>query len=181
MIAQEKIETFKEELQLIDNEKVRNNVIHILSVTDDYFYHIPASSTGKYHPDFALGEGGLIRHTKAAVKIADCMLNLVMFSALKGDRDYIIAALILHCKKNGDGEQYTRADHPILAANFIYDNCIDVIIGGKIAELVKTHMGQFNTDFKTGKVILPPALSPVQKFVHLADYLASRKFLNINF
>ena len=36
----------------------------------DYFFSVSASSTGKYHPSFSLGNGGLLRHTKVVVKIA---------------------------------------------------------------------------------------------------------------
>lgn len=64
----EKQETFKKELSLIKNENIRNFVKEFLNTVPDYFFTVAASSTGKYHPNYALGEGGLVRHTKAATR-----------------------------------------------------------------------------------------------------------------
>ena len=47
----------------------------LIELLPNYFFEVPASSTGKYHPEFALGDGGLIRHTKVAVRIAYELLN----------------------------------------------------------------------------------------------------------
>ncbi|HIS17456.1 MAG TPA: hypothetical protein IAC02_02455 [Candidatus Coprovivens excrementavium] len=41
-------------------------------------------------------------------------------------------------------------------------------------------MGRFNTS-EFSDVILPLPKTPEQKFVHMCDYLASRKVININF
>jgi hypothetical protein len=42
-------------------------------------------------------------------------------------------------------------------------------------------MGQWNKDYKTGMEIMPKPKDEYQKFVHLVDYLASRKCLEMNF
>ena len=44
--------------------------MYLIDSLPDYFFEVAAASTGKYHPKYAQGEGGLVRHTKAAVKIA---------------------------------------------------------------------------------------------------------------
>ena len=49
-----------------------------------------------------------------------------------------------------------------------------------IARLIETHMGQWNTD-KREDIILPKPKSELGKIVHLADYLASRKDIDISF
>lgn len=41
-------------------------------------------------------------------------------------------------------------------------------------------VGQWNT-VRYSKVVLPTPKTKYQKFVHLCDYLASRKFLEVNF
>lgn len=46
----------------------RKFVQTMLPAVPPYFYTVPASSTGKYHPRYTLGSGGLLRHTKAAIK-----------------------------------------------------------------------------------------------------------------
>ena len=51
----------------------------------------------------------------------------------------------------------------------------------EIADLVATHMGQWNTDYRNGLEIMQKPSTKAQSFVHLCDYLASRKFLEFNF
>ena len=50
----------------------------------------------------------------------------------------------------------------------------------KLASLVETHMGQWINDFNGNEVLKKP-VDKAQKFVHMCDYLASRKFLNVEF
>ena len=50
-----------------------------------------------------------------------------------------------------------------------------------ISNCIKSHMGQWNTDYKTKEEILPKPVTELEKFVHLCDYLASRKLLEVNF
>ena len=156
----------------------------------DYFFSVAASSTGKYHPPYALGEGGLVRHTKAAVTIAHELLQLEMYNDVftPAEKDLIIAALILHDgKKHGDnGSQYTVAEHPLVVADWIAgDEVLSDMLPASTLQVLRdaiaSHMGQWNTDYKTKKEILPKPQTEIQKFVHLCDYLASRKYLEFNF
>lgn len=41
-------------------------------------------------------------------------------------------------------------------------------------------MGQWNCD-RDGKVILPKPIALNEQFVHMCDYLASRKIIEVNF
>ena len=67
-----KSDIFRGELDLISNHKYRECTREILDeLVPDYFYDVPASSTGKYHPWYSLGYGGLVRHTKAVVMFAE--------------------------------------------------------------------------------------------------------------
>lgn len=182
---------FEEELQMIKTEEVRNAVVEVLKQVNEEFYHAAASSTGKYHPNYALGDGGLYRHTKAAVKIANDILSLEYMSddfAVE-DKDCIIAALILHdtCKsgRNWDSK-YTMHTHPIQAADLILEvtnNTVYEAIGVNIARLVSSHMGQWNEPGKWNKYDDRDVLPKPEKFdefvVHLCDYLASRKYLEV--
>ena len=59
-------ELFDKELSYIKDENIRKSLIELLKILPDYWYEVPASSTGKYHPEYALGDGGLLRHSKAA-------------------------------------------------------------------------------------------------------------------
>ncbi len=185
-------EVFKKEVALIQSLQVRKMVLDILENVPEYFFHIPASSTGKYHPAYALGEGGLVRHVRAAVWIAQEMFNMDPPEAWNRDeRDIVIATLILHdCMKNGDGkDKYTVTEHPILMATMV-DNyrsgaetfgidLPDWVVG--IPMCIRSHMGRWTSNPKTNEEVLPKPVTKLEKFVHLCDYIASRRCLEFNF
>lgn len=179
----DKAEVFADELNFIQDSEKREIIKTLIRQVPDYFFEIPASSTGKYHPKYALGEGGLVRHTKAAVRIANDLLRLEMFNGLSKIKDEIISALLLHDSfKNGETYQkWSVAEHPIIAGNFVMNALQGSELAYQLCDLISTHMGQFNTDYKSGKEVLPKPNSKAQAFVHLCDYLASRKFLEFNF
>jgi len=178
-------EIFKKELNYINSEDIRKDIIKVLELLPDYFYVIPASSSGKYHPDYALGNGGLVRHTKAAVKIAQELLqnNTIGDSFKEREKDLILYSLLLHDGLKGGltKEEHTVFEHPLLMADFIKKNSalnnedIDLL-----TSMVGSHMGQWNTN-KYSKFVLPLPTTKYQKFVHMCDYLASRKFIEIKF
>lgn len=155
----------------------------------DYFFTVAASSTGKYHPKYALGNGGLVRHTKAADKFAYTLLQLEQYNKFSSDeKDMIIASLTVHDgRKHGmDGSSFTVAEHPTLCADWMRDEIeLKGIIPDEylkiICDAVASHMGEWNQDFKSKKEILPKPQTEIQKFVHICDYLASRKWLPVEF
>lgn len=183
-----KITTFEKELGYIVNDNIRNCTIKVLEKVNEKFFTEPASSTGKYHPNYALGEGGLVRHTKAAVRIANDLLHLENNASTPDESDMIIAALILHdtCKSGIKWEgKYTKHEHPLLAKELV-ESCFDELdTDGKefaaiVGDLIATHMGQWNT-CKWSNIELPKPETSAQNFVHICDYLASRKYLEFNF
>ena len=160
----------------------------------DYFFVVPASSTGKYHPEYSLGEGGLVRHTKSAVLIAKTLLNLEQYQSeySEEERDIMLTALLLHdgVKHGLNGSKYTVSTHPTEMVDFInefitkkdlnpWDDMITTV--QLICHCIATHMGEWNKDYKTGEEILDKPETNMQKFVHMCDYLASRKFIEVNF
>ena len=60
---------FEMELSYINDKKIKEALLKVIKLLPDYWFTIPASSTGKYHPEYALGDGGLLRHSKAAMRI----------------------------------------------------------------------------------------------------------------
>ena len=184
-IIQNKFET---ELSYIKNERIRKSGKILVDLLPDYFFKIPASSTGKYHPKYTTGEYGLYKHVKAAVRIAKELLVLEMYQKIFNETeiDLIYLAIILHdgLKKGIKEEKYTRFDHPILMADYIMDNKDKIDLTDNELEIltgaIKTHMGQWIYDFKGDKVLDKPT-NKIQKFVHLCDFLASRKILNVEF
>ena len=171
---------FRAELALFDDVRLADEVARLLDdVVPDYFWLVAASSSGKYHPWYSLGYGGLVRHTKAAVKIASDLLELEQYRHLS--KDYILAALILHdtFKHGLNGEQYTVFEHPLVAASQVYKNCLPEFKDDmyEISVLIASHMGQWTS--VENKPILPAPVTEDQKFVHLCDFLASRRYITV--
>lgn len=182
-----KQEKFMQEINYIKNEKYRESAKILIEGLPDYFFSVPASSTGKYHPKFASGDGGLVRHTKAAVRIAYELLNSMIGDVFKSDeKDLIILGLTLHdgLKHGKEQEKYVRFDHPLLAANYVKESKDKLTLDDEEIEflynIISSHMGPYNTNAYSD-VVLPIPKNKYQKFVHMCDLLASRKFLDIKF
>ena len=189
MEKEERIAIFKEEIDWISSEDLKNFACQTLSCVPDYFFSVPASSTGKYHPDYAAGKGGLVRHTKAAMRFAHHLFALEMYQEEFNQRqqDMILVALLLHdtLKHGTNGSKYTTFDHPIQAAHFVFEEpALDGFLSKSdrkvIALLIGSHMGQWTTSNRSSEV-LPKPKSSGQKFVHMCDYLASRKGIELQF
>lgn len=182
----DRLKIFETELNYIENHKIREFTEKVLLEVPEYFFSVPASSTGRYHSPICLGDGGLARHTKIAVRIAVDILSLEMFGGYSDDeKDIIISALILHdCAKKGIPEsEYTITEHPLIIANFIesspkLNNILNKETQIKLLGCIRTHMGEFNKDYKTQKEVLPKPKNKLDRIVHLADYLSSRKYFN---
>ena len=184
-----KINYLKKEISYIKDSNRRKDLRILIGLLPDYFFEIPASSTGKYHPEFASGEGGLLRHTKVAVRIAYELLenNTVGWKFADADKDLIIMALTLHdgLKCGLEKEKYTKFDHPLLVSKYIMENKDKVSMKiddlRKMCSLIESHMGEWNYDKFSKKEVLPKPRTAEQRFVHMCDYLASRKFINVEF
>ena len=183
-----KEEMFLDEIDYIKDETLGDALLNIIEKLPDYWFKVPASSTGKYHPEYALGDGGLLRHSKAAMRIGYDLLSDPCIGDKYTDRekDLMLIALLVHdgLKLGNPEEKYTRFDHPILMANFIKDNYEELELKKEdaefIGEVIKTHMGPWTTDYNGNEVLEPPT-TKYQNFVHMCDYLASRKSILVPF
>lgn len=192
-------ENFARELNYIKDCRLKDFTAYVLDNLPDYFREIGASTSGKYHPKYTLGVGGLIRHTKAAVAIAQDIFTAEIYDFSQTDCDIITSALILHDGlKCGMWEDHTAFEHPLLMENFIYEkyeeyikennleninNITDLIFGENVhtvAQAIASHMGKWTTS-KYSDLVLPRPKTDIQKCVHLCDYLASRKHLIFDF
>ena len=172
----DKIAMFSKEIENITDVNLRKLAIEIIACADDYFFTIPASSSGKFHPPFSLGEGGLVRHTKCVVYMVNCLCESFNIDEYKRDM-LIVAALAHDIKKQGDcteGLGYTVHEHPLLAASEIL---IPHNVMKTIVNTIQSHMGKWGADpkFIGDKKPLPMPESDCAKILQAADYLASRK------
>jgi hypothetical protein len=183
-----KEEKFKKEISYIKNQDFKDDICYLINNLPDYFFEVPASSTGKYHPKYTTGDGRLLRHTKAAVRIAYELLNnpLIGDKYSQDEKDLMIMSLIIHdgLKSGKEKSKYTRVEHPLLAANYIKENENNLKMSHKemefMCDVISSHMGIWNKDFD-GNEVLPIPKNKYQNFVHMCDYLASRKCLLVPF
>ena len=181
-------EIWKKEFTYIKNAKYRENAVKLIHLLPDYFFEVPASSTGKYHPSYSLGEGGLLRHTKAVVRIGYELLqnNTIGGIFTEEEKDLMLIAMMMHdgVKSGIPKEKYTRFDHPLLVCNLIREHQEELTLTkGEIefiCHAIESHMGEWNTDYN-GVEVLPLPKDRYQKFVHMCDFLGSRKFLHVEF
>lgn len=183
----EKHEFFEREIQLIQSEDLRDFIRWFFDVhVGEWFWKSGASSSGKYHPQFTKGEGGLVKHTRAVVMVCDELLRMSSYAYMKAEyKDYAIAACLLHdTRKYGSGDAEDKecyAQHGRLAAEDVaaaweeffrdeYDfhPCPELLLMA-----IRSHMGQWVED----KEDRP--FTNIDRLVHLSDYIASRPFWDI--
>lgn len=192
-----KAEYFKKEILQIEDEVLRKLTIAYLEVgVPEYFWEIPASLSGLYHPIQDHGPQGLLRHTRMCMTIAIDLLNLDMYQSLAQYKDEILIALLIHdswkcgvskrfVKRSGMEEWCTIHAHPKIAAQKFSDfvsqfKDIDEVTIEKCKEICKcaeTHMGQWTTSKYEPEVVLRKPQTPKEKFVHMCDYLSSRGWI----
>lgn len=175
-----KTDFFKRELDLIVNEDLRMMVKSYLEESvPDYFWEIGASSSGKFHPAFSQGKGGLVRHTKAVVLFAEELLRMSTYAFMRDEyKDYVIAACLVHDTAKYGVKEYDKAEYKnhAPAAAVAFDTwCIslDYDCSEFLLNAIASHMGQWSTDRDDRP------FTNIDRCVHMADYMASRPFIDI--
>lgn len=183
-------------LDTFENEDLKEFANLCLDTIPLYYWQVGASSTGKYHPQYALGDHGLARHTWALCRFMNYLFSLdcirKMFNSR--ERDLMRIAGMMHdTRKSGsqkefENSKWTKFDHPILSSNEIakvwnnYDGkTIDIEEINIIRRAIESHMGQWNVDKRNTNIELPKPEDKYQILVHVCDYLASRKDIEILF
>ena len=187
---------FEKELASIKNKEIKQFVIDMFDkLCPDYFWTCPCSTSGKYHPQVSLGEGGLVRHTKLAVwwglHLARALGNSPELRDIPQDQllDEITATLLLHdLIKNGKGldsngrplESGVTGTHGVLLAKKILDldATFDIVSRNRIIYGISEHMGVWTIGslYKSSDTVeANPTTKAFANLIHLADYCASRK------
>ena len=178
-------------LATIINEDIREFAKVLVEGLPNYIWEVGASSTGKYHPAYSLGVGGLMRHQIAVVRFLNYFFELEQYNTKFTSREMDlmrVAGLCHDGRKSGEQTDYERSkftkfDHPLQMANVIRSYDGQYLNHDELefcAHCIESHMGQWSTD-KKSKAVLPKPMDEYQHFVHLADYLASRKDLTMAF
>ena len=171
---------FEREIALIKNEDYQDFIKQYLdNYVPVYFWEIGASSSGKYHPQFSQGEGGLVRHTKAVVMFAEELLRMSSYMYMSDEhKDYVIMACIVHdtCKYGQcEFDKDLYKDHAVYASALVNEAWYDYF-GVNASEFflsaIKCHMGQWSERENR-------PFTNIDRCVHMADYMASRNFIDI--
>lgn len=190
MTNEEKIALFEKEIAYIEIENIKEFFKKALTIVPDYFFEVPAASSGKFHSVLECGFGGLVYHTRSVAKVANYLVNLHQYKNKLNEveRDCVICAALLHDCLKHDWENKTGFSvhqHPVLAAEFVKSDArLDGIVNDEIRKMigdaVASHSGEWTTS-KRSKVVLPSPQTLVQELVHLSDYIASRSDIHILF
>lgn len=190
-MTEERLDLLKPILDTFENDDIKEFTMVLLDNIPEYIWSVPASSTGKYHPQYSLGEGGLMRHQMAVVRFLNFFFELEQYNSKLTSREMDLmrlAGLMHDGRKSGSQEdyeksKYTKFDHPLQMADVIrsydgqYLNHDEIEM---VAEAISKHMGAWNTDRKSSTV-LPKPNDKFSRMLHVADYLASRKCLTMDF
>lgn len=190
MTNEEKIALFEKEIDYMEIENIKDFFKKAISLVPDYFFEVPAASSGKFHSVLECGFGGLVYHTRSVAKVANYLVNLQQYKSKLNEveKDCVICAALLHDCLKHDWENKTGFSvhqHPVLAAEFVKtDSRLDEIVSDEIrtmiGDAVASHSGEWTTS-KRSKVVLPSPQNLVQELVHLSDYMASRSDIHIRF
>lgn len=172
-------------LGLFEDELVKQLTVELMKGVPDYFWKVGASSTKKHHSENERGEGGLWRHTEALCYIAKDLYRSDLFKLTRRQLDLAYLALHLHDTfARGEIEgPHTLTEHPILAAEYVRHHHASRVLPAHEIELIckaiERHMGKWMYDYEGNKVLDAPE-TEIEKFVHLCDYIGSRKILSFN-
>jgi hypothetical protein len=184
MDYEERLETFKDELNLISNPGIREFAEECIKRSPDYiFENCPSSSSGKYHPIDELSADGTLLHTKRVFALA---YELSRGLDCEYSRDEICAAALLHdmAKRGLESSEHTVKDHPQIMAGLVAD-----IYKEKFRDKVsresalKIYYGIF---YHYGPWTSPNVrkslrdYTPEELCVYVADYVSSKKFVHID-
>ena len=197
-------EVFKDELAMIGDEAIKKFVLAAFEMVPIYFWTEPCSSTGKYHPRWNQGQGGIVRHTKVATFYASELTRAMVLTKEEvmrtgfGEKlyqDVVVAAMLLHDGwKHGPNYDGTFASmpanncecHGVEWANHLYKTLVEPTVAkGEVPFKFKAllrgiagHMGIWTGITRSQYWPNHQKDSVVQKVcnvVHLADYISSRK------
>lgn len=178
-----KSEFFERETLFIESVDLQDFVrFYFDEKVGDWFWKSGASSSGKFHPQFTKGEGGLVKHTRAVVWVCEELLKMSSYAYMKAEyKDYARVACLLHdtCKYGrGDTEDKDcYKEHGRLAADAVAAAWLSFFDQGEAPELllmaIRSHMGQWVEDRNDRP------FTNIDRLVHLADYIASRSFWDI--
>lgn len=153
-------------LRLIDDDRLREQTARLTADAPDYYWSVPASSSGFHHPA-CRGLHGLWVHTLMLSTVIDRLADSYVEQGrlTREEIDYAHAAAVLHDqRKNGPPENphdKSVTDHDELMAAVVHDSDLP----DAVADAVNSHMGPWYSG--------PEPKTDLDDLVHTADMVAS--------
>ena len=180
-------EALRVELDWIKNETIKKFTEFCLDNAPPYFWEVPSSSGGRWHPDWANGHGGLVRHSKATAYVTKELARAYELTEI--ETDAAISAACLHdlTKYTLAGGKHTSKTHDAEAAKYVY------LLAKKFSEVqvpmlmeicggIAWHFGVFSVRPEGIPIKkFPEEYSRIEQLVHIADMVASRKEVKFTF
>ncbi|MDT8434675.1 MAG: HD domain-containing protein [Anaerosomatales bacterium] len=167
-------EVLLEEVAGIPHRSLSLFVARTLAEAPEGFWTAPASAGGNRHPEWARGEGGLVLHTIAVMRVARSLFGLFEIVD-RDDQAVVLSAAALHdVMKGWDGRKWgaTRTDHGERAAGWIGERDGDPVLAYLVSQVcacVRSHMVQW-----AGDPVVYSTAPRLVSVVATADYVASR-------
>ena len=177
-----KSEFFAREIATITDEAKRHFVEWYFNTkVGAWFWTSGASSSGKYHPVFTQGEGGLVRHVRAACMVMEELMRMSVYAYMPDEfKDFARVAILLHdtCKYGTQDEENHDCfrEHGKLAAESVaaaWEEYFNTPCSAFLYHAILSHMGQW-TEERDDR-----PFTNIDRLVHLSDYIASRSFWDI--
>ncbi len=163
---------FENELDLIKGTQIKDLVVKILNLAPKYFWQIPSSSSGKWHPSDEDRIGGKVLHTRRSVYIAYHLARMEQLTEL--ERDLLVGAMIVHdicCQGSEDEASSTMIPGHGSLVQKKTKSLQNSPHYAEIMTIVQAHMGRWAP-------VKPQ--TKLEKFAHIADYISSRKAVKID-
>lgn len=176
------------------NPDIEEFVCFVFDKAPAYFWLVPSSSTGKYHPPQSNGQSGLVRHTAMVCTIAETLARI--YSLEDEERDILIAGCLLHdiVKYGFDMQNHTTKNHddegarwvwklaqafPEPSSTYKFESFADkeewLDNARQICGCIAWHFGQWTQEERRKK--FPAEYAKLEELCHVADCVAANKEL----
>lgn len=191
---------FGPELSCIQNTHLRDFAIECLNVAPKYFWTIPSSFSGKYHPVEELSIGGKVLHTKKCFILCKTWAEMQGFEQLT--IDILLVASLLHdmcvagTEYTKEEELHTLPNHaflvrPLIEKHGIHSKFFNDLGLKKVYEpimrIIECHMGRWTPEDKIDLVKeyckeynenYKEAYKAIVGLI-TSDYFSSRSFVHV--
>ena len=104
----EKWKIFEKHINMIENPSIKEFTKFALSHSPNYFWTMPATTSGRRHGD----KESLIDHVQECLQLAECVIDQFKNHWTQRQNDQLLSALILHdvwrCNNEGEELRYTE-------------------------------------------------------------------------